>query len=386
MQLEKFLNAKPLYYDKIDYTRMPRIYESIKTKLAQPKIIHLIGTNGKGTTGRFLASALHSLGFNIGHYTSPHILNFNERVWLNGKDIDTETLKIAHKKLQNILNFKDSNALSYFEYTTLLAMIVYEKCEYVVMEAGLGGQNDATAVFDKVLTLVTPIALDHEAFLGNTITSIATTKLNAIQNHAILAKQIHQEVYDVANKLAIQKSLDIKQLSNLLTSDDYKNIDTIASELKLPNYLKQNLSLSISALNFLEIEYDKNSFTNARLFGRLTNIEPNIIVDVGHNPLAAQAIKDSLSPKKYTLIYNSYKDKDYKKILSILKPIVKNVEILPICDERAEQEIELKKSLNDLRIEYDSFKKISQNENYLVFGSFSVVETFMNIYKKGMGS
>ncbi len=386
MQLESFLNAKPLYYEKIDYTRMPRIYESIKTKLAQPKIIHLIGTNGKGTTGRFLASSLHSLGFNVGHYTSPHIMNFNERVWLNGKDIDDEALEIAHTKLQNILSKNDSDSLSYFEYTTILAMIVYESCEYVIMEAGLGGENDATAVFNKILTLVTPIALDHEAFLGNTISSIATTKLNAIQNNAILAKQAHSEVYEVANNLAKSKSLNIKQVHEILTDNDKKKIEFITKKLELPSYLEQNLSLCISALNFLEIAYNENSFNDARLFGRLTKIEPNIIVDVGHNPLAAQAIKNTLSPKKYTLIYNSYKDKDYKKILSILKPIIKNVEIIPIYDERAESDTQLKKSLNDLKIQYCSFKKISQDESYLVFGSFSVVEAFMNIYKKGVNS
>ena len=84
--LEKYLGTKPLYYNKIDYMRMPCIYKKIKEELPKPRIIHLIGTNGKGTTGRFLATALYSLGFNTGHYTSPHILEFNERIWLNGKN------------------------------------------------------------------------------------------------------------------------------------------------------------------------------------------------------------------------------------------------------------------------------------------------------------
>ena len=74
MILEKYLSNKPLYYEKIDYTRMPRVYEKIKSSLSLPKIIHIIGTNGKGTTGRFLAQALHSIGFHTGHYPSPHLL------------------------------------------------------------------------------------------------------------------------------------------------------------------------------------------------------------------------------------------------------------------------------------------------------------------------
>jgi dihydrofolate synthase/folylpolyglutamate synthase len=196
--LEDFLSAKPLYYDKIDYTRMPSIYKRIKSYLPKPKIIHIIGTNGKGTTGRFLASALHSLGFTTGHYTSPHIFEFNERIWKNGKNVDNNILQIAHEELQNILTKDDSDALSYFEYTTLLSMLVYKECEYIVMEAGLGGEHDATAVFDKILTLVTPIAYDHEAFLGSSLKEIASTKLKAIQNSAILATQRYDEVYVLA--------------------------------------------------------------------------------------------------------------------------------------------------------------------------------------------
>jgi dihydrofolate synthase / folylpolyglutamate synthase len=85
MSLNDFLEKKPLYYSEIDYTRMPRAYASIQEKLSIPKIIHIVGTNGKGTTGRFIANALFALGKSTGHYTSPHIQDFNERIWLNGK-------------------------------------------------------------------------------------------------------------------------------------------------------------------------------------------------------------------------------------------------------------------------------------------------------------
>lgn len=380
--LQDFLNAKPLYYDEIDYSRMPRIYEKINSYLPMPKIIHLIGTNGKGTTGRFLATALYSLGFNVGHYTSPHILEFNERVWINGKNAESETLEVAYEELQTLLSKDDSDALSYFEYTTLLSLLVYKECDYVVMEAGLGGEYDATAVFDKVLTLVTPIAYDHEAFLGNSIKEIATTKLNAIQNNAILGVQKETEIYDIAEAMAEENSLNIQRVSQVLDADDEQKIAKIAKKLKLENYLVQNLALSISALKFLNLEYNNNNFTDARLFGRLTRVSENITVDVGHNPLAAEAIREALSPEKYVLVYNSYQDKDYKKILEILKPIVNKVEIISINDKRAEAEDRLKRTLNDLEIEYSIFKSVTPNIKYLVFGSFSVVEAFMKRQNK----
>ena len=380
MSLQKFLDAKPLYYDKIDYTRMPRVYEKVQEHFKHPKIIHLIGTNGKGTTGRFFASALASKGFNVGHYTSPHILEFNERIWLNGAHVSEEELEKAHNFLSTILSKEDADQLSYFEYTTFLGMLVYKECDYVVLEAGLGGEHDATAVFEKELTLVTPIDFDHEAFLGSSIKEIATTKLNAIQNNAILAKQKFRDVENIAKEMGLQKDLNIYDVEELLSADDFEKIAYISQQLSLVDYLQANLQLSISGLKFLNIEYDVEDFKDARLFGRLTPLDTNILIDVGHNPLAATSILKALSPKRYNLIYNSYKDKNYQEILNILKPIIKKVEIIELKDERVVSKAELQSTLNNLEIEYTTFNKINLESEYLVFGSFSVVEEFLKGY------
>ncbi len=382
MRLKKYLEDKPLYYDKIDYTRMPRIYKKIKTSLQIPKIIHIIGTNGKGTTGRFLVNALYLLGYKIGHYTSPHILEFNERVWINGKNSSNEVLEKAHQKLQQLLIKEDADSLSYFEYTTFLAMIVFSKCEYIIMEAGLGGERDATAVFPKCLTLVTPIAYDHEFFLGSSIESIATTKLNAIQNSAILALQKYDEVYNIAQNLSIEKSLNIFKVDELLDEEDRGKIDQISKNLSLVEYLKQNLSLSIAALKFLKIKYDVDKFKELPLFGRFTRLNKNIILDVGHNSLAASSIVSELRGNKYIIIYNCYKDKDYKNILKILRPITLHVEIIAIEDKRIESTEILKTTIENLNMKYKLFKEINPSSNYLVFGSFSVAEAFLREYNE----
>ena len=378
--LKLFLDAKPLYYDKIDYTRMPRIYRKIKTHMPKVKTIHLIGTNGKGTTGRFLATALYNLGHKVLHYTSPHILKFNERIWLNGENIADEELENTHKKLQKILTKEESDSLSYFEYTTFLAMLLAKGCEYVVLEAGLGGENDATAVFDKELTLVTTIDIDHELFLGNTIESIATTKLNAMQKNIILGKQKFDEIDQIATKIAKKQKTNIYNYEKLIEKNDLTKIKQISKKLDLAPYLVENLKLAISALKFFDIEYGEESFKNAKLFGRLTKVDKNILIDVGHNPLAATSIVSALKGERYVLIYNSYKDKDYKEILNILKPIILHVEIITIDDSRIESKSLLQNTLNSLEIEYTSFEKISKDLNYLVFGSFSVVEQFLKVY------
>jgi len=380
VRVKEYLNLKPLYYEQIDYTRMPRIYEKIKSSFAAVKIVHVIGTNGKGTTGRFLANALFSMGFCIGHYTSPHILEFNERIWKNGANISDIELEEAHQELQKILTKDDADKLSYFEYTTFLAMLLFSGCDYVVMEAGLGGEHDATAVFPKLLTLVTPIAYDHEAFLGSNIDEIAATKLNAIQKSAILGTQNYEEVYETVQRLRGEKSLNIKRVDEVIDNEDRQKIEEISKNYSLAPYLAQNLSLSIAAIKFLGLTYEIENFSHPVLFGRLTKIAKNITIDVGHNVLAARSIVDALLGEKYILVYNSYKDKNYKEILAILKPIVLHVEIIVINDIRAAEIESIQTVLTNLEIKYKLFKEVKPEFNYLVFGSFSVVEAFLREY------
>lgn len=361
---------------------MPRVYAKIESHFEHSKIIHLIGTNGKGTTGRFLASALVSLGFKVGHYTSPHILEFNERIWLNGENMRDLELDSAHQKLQNILTKSDSDALSYFEYTTLLAMLIFNNCDFIVLEAGLGGEHDATAVFPKALTLVTPIGYDHEAFLGADIKEIARTKLNAMQTNLIMANQKFDDIYAIAEEIALIKGAKFYKAEALLQEEDTKKIEEITSNLSLAKYLQENLKLSISALKFFALNYEPKDFDNSKLFGRLTKIAPNVLIDVGHNPLAATSIAESLQGEKYILVYNSYKDKNYREILSILKPIIRHVEIIFVEGERVETQENLQKSLEELSIKYALFEEIKAENNYLVFGSFSVVEACLKHSKK----
>ena len=376
--LEDFLNNKPLFYDEIDYTRMPRVYNRIKKHFDLKQVIHIIGTNGKGTTGRFLATALYKLGYSTAHYTSPHILSFNERIWFNGENVSMEHLEETHQVLLKILTEDEVKSLSYFEYTTLLAMLFFShRSDFIILEAGLGGEHDATAVFTNDLTLITPIDKDHEAFLGDNILKIAQTKLNAIQKKAIIARQKHSSVYDILQTIVNEKNIEAYTLESLLQQSDYEKIETIAKHELLAPYLKDNLSLAIAALRLFGIEYSCSDFYDAKLFGRLTYLSENIIVDVGHNVLAAQSIVASLPKRQYTLIYNSYKDKNYKEILTILKPIIKNVELIDVYNNRIAESSYLQNCLDELDIEWNKFQKIKQEEFYLVFGSFSVIEAFL---------
>jgi len=367
--LNEFLNQKPLFYNEIDYDRMPNCWNTIKNNFKMPKkIIHIIGTNGKGSTGRFLAHYLDRMGFSVGHYTSPHISKFNERIWINGRDIDDESLEKAHQFLQNTISKKYLQSLSYFEYTTILAMRCFAGLDYVILEAGLGGERDATSVFDRDLTLVTTIDFDHESFLGNTIKEIASTKLNSIKTKAIIGKQIHDEVYEIAKKypfyLDYFNNYEIEEIRKFIKKNNFAS------------YLVDNLALALSAVVEEGIELDLKYLKGVELKGRLQKIDKNTFIDVGHNPLAARVIVKEFD-KKIDIVYNTYEDKNYKQILEILNPIIDKLFIIEVKNNSRIAKFEdVIKVAKELGIDVAKFDK-QRDKTTLVFGSFSVVEEFL---------
>ena len=372
MLLNEFLSQKPLFYNEIDYDRMPDCWNSIKNGFKKPKkIIHIIGTNGKGSTGRFLATYLKNMGFRVGHYSSPHIQKFNERIWLNGRDVNDEELEKAHKFLQNSISKKYLQSLSYFEYTTLLAMRCFDGFDYVVLEAGLGGEKDATSVFDRDLTLVTPIDFDHQSFLGNSIKEIATTKLNSIKNRAIIGKQLHNEVYELTERYPFYR--------DYFDNYEIKEIREFVKKHGFASYLEDNLILALSCIVDEELEFNLKYLKGIKkqLKGRLEKIDDNIFIDVGHNPLAARVIVKEFKNRKIDLVYNTYEDKNYREILTILKPIIDKLFIIDVQNSRIADIDEVIAVAKELGIEVEKYEKV-RDKTTLVFGSFSVIEKFLN--------
>ena len=374
--LVEFLNYKTMYYDKIDFTIIQDSYALLKKEISLPFVIHIVGTNGKGTTGRFLATYLNKISKDVLHYSSPHISKFNERIWINGSDVEDKLLEKTHKKLQKILPLNLLEKLTYFEYTTLLAIYLSNKREYLVLEAGLGGEFDATNVVKNDLSLITTIDLDHQAFLGNSIKEIALTKMRSVDKCLILGEQINSEVLEYAKIIENERKVE------LLTLDNFKNNIDIFSQV-FPKYLQKNLLLAISALKYLKIEVDLELFRDIKFNGRCQKYSKNITLDVGHNPLAAKSILEEFKDKKIILIYNSYKDKDYKTVLTILKPIIKELEIISLDDKRVVDQSDLNKVCEKLNIITSTFKnQFLENEEYLIFGSFLVVEEFLKKKKE----
>jgi len=379
---ENFIENKPLYYKEIDHERVHKAYALLKPYILRPLVIHIVGTNGKGSTGRIMATLLNDNVYrSVGHFSSPHILRFNERIWIDGNDISDVALDDAHRQLYTILGRKMSEALSYFEYTTLLAFVATKEVNVLILEAGLGGEFDATNVIKKELSIITPIGLDHQDFLGESITEIARTKLNSMDKQVLLGFQKYREVYEIAKNISDKKKIKVY----ILEKEENRSLLAITQELNWAYYLYENTQLALKALNILKLPYHLESLKNVTLFGRFYEIAPNITIDVGHNVLATEALVEALEKKygkeKIILVYNTLADKDYEAILKLFKPLVKWVEIIDIDTDRAVEPSKLMDVLETLEIECKKFILTHKNNNYFIFGSFYAVEAFLKKIK-----
>ncbi|MCQ2839152.1 bifunctional folylpolyglutamate synthase/dihydrofolate synthase [Helicobacter pylori] len=380
--LKAFLETKPKEYHKFDPSRFIQIYKDFKNAFfeIQAKVIHVVGTNGKGSTGRFLTLLLADQNFKVLHFTSPHVFEFRERFFLNGSVVEESVLENAHQQLQS---HAFSNACSYFEYATLLAVMLAKDCDYLVLEAGLGGEFDSTNALEKTLSVFTPIDYDHKEFLGDSLESIAQTKLKAMSSLNIIAPQ-QELVLNAAQKIAKEKHAKLIVVQNEISQEVRDYIE----RYHLARFLAMNLEVALKAFETLLPCNKQEVLKNLKplnLIGRCELLSPNILIDVGHNPHSAKALKEEIKRvfnAPIVLIYNCYQDKDAFLVLEILKPVIKKVLILELHEERVIKLEKLKGILETLGLEYALFEDLEENENYLVYGSFLVANAFYKRYQK----
>ncbi|MFP6259430.1 Mur ligase family protein [Helicobacter pylori] len=381
-RLSVFLETKPKEYHQFDPSRFIQIYKDFKNAFfeVQAKVIHVVGTNGKGSTGRFLTLLLADQNFKVLHFTSPHVFEFRERFFLNGSVVEESVLENAHQQLQS---HAFSSACSYFEYATLLAVMLAKDCDYLVLEAGLGGEFDSTNALEKTLSVFTPIDYDHKEFLGDSLESIAQTKLKAMGSLSIIAPQ-QELVLNAAQKIAKEKHAKLIVVQNEISQE----VKAYIERYHLAHFLAMNLEVALKAFETLLPCNKQEVLKNLKplnLIGRCELLSPNILIDVGHNPHSAKALKEEIKRvfnAPIVLIYNCYQDKDAFLVLEILKPVIKKVLILELHEERVIKLEKLKGILETLGLEYALFEDLEENENYLVYGSFLVANAFYRRYQK----
>ena len=309
--------------------------------------IHIAGTNGKGSCTEIISNILIKQGYKVGKFLSPHLIKYNERISINGKEIfDEEMLNLIEelKPLIDEYNDKEENKITLFELETTMALLYFYRnnVDFVVLETGLGGLYDCTNIITKPLvSVITSIGYDHMHILGDTLPKIAYQKAGIIkENSNTVIFELSPDVDNVFikaceknnNKLHIVKESDISNYTfdNELQYFDYKDIKNLAINLK-GRIQAKNAGLCIETIKILNelghtvsIENIKKGLKTVIHKGRMEQLcnNPVIVYDGAHNEPAIHNLQDMVqmyySNFKRTYIISILKRKDYVKMLKLI--------------------------------------------------------------------
>lgn len=327
---------------------MEKLVQALDHPQDQFKSVHVTGTNGKGSTCAFLASILEQAGYKVGLNTSPHLVRFNERIKINGKNITNikliELTKLIKEKVE-----KDNISTTFFEFTTALAFLYFaqEKVDYAVVEVGMGGRLDATNVILPEISIITSIDLDHTGNLGETKELIAREKAGIIkEGRPVITAETDPKIIALFGEickdrktslLILDEVLKIERIKSDLNGQTFRINGLIKDTFKirlLGEYQLRNASLAILAAYQLGIPLDKIKLGLKKAVwpGRLEILrkEPLVIVDGSHNPQGFNTLKEFLSGpdlkgKKIILVLGVAKDKKREEMLPLIVPLAKQV-------------------------------------------------------------
>ena len=324
-------NKLPMYQNigdsayKKDLSNIILICEHLNNPQNNFKSIHIGGTNGKGSCSHMLSSIIQEANYKVGLYTSPHLVDFRERIKINGDMISKDSvLKFMHENF----DFFESNNLSFFEMTVGLAFDYFSKnkVDIAIIEVGMGGRLDSTNIINPILSIITNISLDHTRFLGSNISDIAKEKAGIIKdNTPVVIGQTQHEISPIFTEIAKSKK------SEIIFADHFI-YDTYNCDLK-GNYQKKNIKTVLKSTKILkDLDYKindshiktglNNVSNNTGLQGRWQVIQrkPMIICDTAHNEAALGEVISQLTKMEYSelhFIIGFSNDKNLKKISKI---------------------------------------------------------------------
>jgi dihydrofolate synthase / folylpolyglutamate synthase len=336
--------------------------------LADPEraypVIHVGGTNGKTSTARMIDAVLQAFGLHTGRFTSPHLSDMRERITLDGEPIDVERFVEAFEDVFPYVELIDSrNAendeprLSYFEMLTVIGLAAFADApvDVAVVEVGMGGTWDATNVVDSVVSVITPIGLDHQGYLGHTVEAIAGEKAGIIKpgGAVVLAQQPQSVAAEVVINQAAQleavvsrEGLEFGVLSREVALGgqllSIQGLGGVYEEVFLPlhgAHQAHNAACALVAVEtflgggrgLLDIEAVRAGFAAVRAPGRLEPVRrgPTVLLDVAHNPAGAASLAAALAEEfafdRLVAVIGMLSDKDAAGFLEALEPVVESV-------------------------------------------------------------
>ncbi len=405
---------------KKDLTNIIKLCEFLDNPHLKFKSVHIAGTNGKGSCAHMLCSIFQEAGYTTGLYTSPHLVDFRERIKIDGNYIHKNTVISFVKKIQPILHKIQP---SFFEITVAMAFhhFAKQKVDIAIIETGLGGRLDSTNIISPIISLITNIGLEHQHFLGDTLEKIAGEKAGIIKSKtpvvigeyhkstAIVFKEKtkqesasiyfakdyyktlsheYQTKYSSQTILDISKSKQIQLKSDLKASYQSKNILSVLTAIDIINQ-ETEFSISKKAIK----KGIRHVTKNTNFLGRWQQINsrPTVVLDCAHNADGIKEIVQQLQiikAKKIYIIYGCVSDKDLEKITKLL-PKKASYYLTEPKVARAKPVIEIAAAFKrrKLNIEYSStypiqclkqaLKQASKEDFILITGSVFLVASFV---------
>ncbi|QKK80560.1 bifunctional tetrahydrofolate synthase/dihydrofolate synthase [Marinomonas primoryensis] len=378
-----------------------------RLNLSRPKVkvITVAGTNGKGSTCAMLTQYLCTQNYSVGTYTSPHFLDFNERIALNNTSCDDDLICRAFEAIEAA---RENISLTYFEFSTLAALWIFDqsKLDYWVLEVGLGGRLDSVNMIDTDVAVVTSISLDHIDWLGDNLDVIAREKTGIARKDKLLISgvvnppsSIATTALDVGAHLR-QKGIDFSFTSNQ-SEWAWAGNGVQFDNLPIPSLPLQNAATVIAVLVFMELAPAQEDlatlFRTAQLTGRFQQVasSPDIYIDVAHNPEAAVELARRVShfSRQPVAVCGMLKDKDIDGVMTYLAQSFSDwfcadlagprgaranelVECIIRCSPSMSSKVKAFDSVHDA---FDAAltKAKEEQRSVIVFGSFVTVSNYL---------
>lgn len=414
----KFINAQevisclyslPHLHPKNDLSFIKKILAKLGNPQDQVKTVHITGTNGKGSTSYYLATLLKKAGQKTGLFVSPYVYRFNERIQLNNQDISDQDLVKAANKVQAAFEEiqKEDNDFSLvtFEYEVAIAFVYFadQKCDYAVIEVGIGGEHDKTNVITPEASIITTIGLDHEQIIGPTIQDIAREKSGIIKrNRPVVLGNVPQEVLPILKQKAEKEQAPLYQLGRdfevkldeqIVYSD---NEHELAFKLR-PQVEGFDIAIAVRTFFLLDLpltnEKVEQAIDQTVIPGRyqVLQTKPLIILDGAHNIQAMTNLLETvhqLAEKRQGYLHalvTMMKDKDLEQVFALFK---QNDDVLlttldyPRVAKQNDFPIDVQRRYNyerDYQRGFTTLKnKMADNDILLVTGSFYLVSAILN--------
>ena len=362
---------------KLGLERIGYISKELGNPHKNYKVIHVGGTNGKGSVCRFLESILTSAGYKVGAYTSPHLQHISERIMIGNKRIsDDELVSLAHK-VKSIFDrmVKNNNPPTFFEIITAMAFQYFsdENVDFAVMEVGLGGRYDATNIADPMVSIITNVSSDHQNILGKNVKDIASEKAGIIKNNVPIVTAAKEDSLKIIEKVANERDAPIYQVENKkwkrLNHNQGGQEFYIKGSLKdysirtqmLGEYQGENIALAITAIE--SIQMNGVYITDTNILGgiektvnpgrmEIVGYDPVILLDGAHNKAGMESLGNSIRSDfdydKLTLVLGILSDKDILSMLPTIVPLADTVITTKSNNNRACEPSDLKGMITKL--------------------------------------